>query len=83
MGWAIGACPRGDRADDRRIGTCGLVDAAADRVQEIPVWMLDAAICRPLRRQQATPSEPWEHGRADLDRQEHRKRRLSGTLRLG
>ena len=28
---------------------CGLVDAAADRVQEIPVWMLDAAICRSMR----------------------------------
>ncbi len=28
---------------------CGLVDAAADRVQEIPVWMLDAALCRSMR----------------------------------
>jgi hypothetical protein len=28
---------------------CGLVDVAADRVQEIPVWMLDAAICRSMR----------------------------------
>ena len=28
---------------------CGLVDAAADYVQEIPVWMLDAALCRSMR----------------------------------
>jgi hypothetical protein len=28
---------------------CGLVDAAADRVQEIPVWILDAALCRSMR----------------------------------
>ena len=28
---------------------CGLVDAAADDVQEIPVWMLDAALCRSMR----------------------------------
>src|SRR4051812_3010873 len=39
---------------------CGLVDAAADRVQDIPVWMLDAAICRSMRASEgpvaATPA---------------------------
>lgn len=28
---------------------CGLVDASADHIQEIPVWMLDAALCRSMR----------------------------------
>ncbi len=28
---------------------CGLVGAAADRFQEIPVWMLDASTCRSMR----------------------------------
>ena len=28
---------------------CSLVDGSVARTQEIPVWMLDAALCRPMR----------------------------------
>ena len=43
---------------------CGLVDGAADRVQEIPVWMLDAAICRSMRASDGACSRPV--GAADV-----------------
>ena len=49
--WA-GRLVRVHEVIERTTGTsarCGLVDAAVDRVQEIPVWMLDAAVCRSMR----------------------------------